>query len=65
VINTLGLAKTARARIVPELRHQNGDSLRVGGLGLVLVDSLTERWGTDLRAWGKHVWVELKVKEQA
>ncbi|MEU1554302.1 ATP-binding protein [Streptomyces scabiei] len=62
--NWVRIGVSDKSRIMPELRHQNGDSLRVGGLGLVLVDSLTDRWGTDLRTWGKQVWVELKVKEQ-
>lgn len=25
----------------------------------VLIDSLSDRWGTDLHRWGKRVWGEL------
>ncbi|BFO18161.1 hypothetical protein SHKM778_45490 [Streptomyces sp. KM77-8] len=50
-----------RSRAVPVLRtDSNGDQIR--GRGLVLVDSLTERWGTDLHRWGKQVWGELKCE---
>jgi anti-sigma regulatory factor (Ser/Thr protein kinase) len=31
----------------------------IGGLGLVLVDRLTTRWGTDLLPSGKRVWCEI------
>jgi hypothetical protein len=31
-----------------------------GGHGLVLVDSLASRWGTDGRGSGKQVWFELR-----
>ncbi|MEU6097754.1 ATP-binding protein [Streptomyces sp. NPDC047079] len=36
----------------------------VGGRGLVLVDTLSDRWGVDLLPWGKRVWAEIHVKEQ-
>ncbi|MEU0411739.1 ATP-binding protein [Streptomyces griseorubiginosus] len=52
-----------RSRTMPEIRKSNGDSLPTGGRGLVLVDALADRWGTDLRWWGKHVWGELEIKE--
>jgi anti-sigma regulatory factor (Ser/Thr protein kinase) len=32
-----------------------------GGRGLLLVDTLSDRWGTDLRPEGKTVWFELDV----
>lgn len=48
-----------RSRVMPELRtDSNGDQTR--GRGLVLVDALSDRWGTDLHRWGKTVWAELK-----
>ncbi|MFQ6144984.1 ATP-binding protein [Streptomyces seoulensis] len=47
-----------RARVLPELVKPN-DELLTGGRGLLLVDVLAERWGTDLYRWGKQVWVEL------
>jgi anti-sigma regulatory factor (Ser/Thr protein kinase) len=36
-----------------------GDS--EGGRGLLLVESLSWRWGYDLHRWGKLVWAELRV----
>ncbi|WP_413798882.1 ATP-binding protein [Streptomyces iranensis] len=48
-----------RSRDVPYLRtDSNGDNTR--GRGLLLVDALTDRWGTDRYRWGKQVWGELK-----
>jgi serine/threonine-protein kinase RsbW len=31
------------------------------GRGLVLVNELSDRWGTDLHRWGKVVWAELQA----
>ncbi|MFF3453725.1 ATP-binding protein [Streptomyces sp. NPDC002730] len=48
-----------KSRAIPLMRtDSNGDQLR--GRGLLLVDALTDRWGTDLYRWGKQVWGELK-----
>ncbi|GAA0644683.1 ATP-binding protein [Streptomyces malaysiensis subsp. malaysiensis] len=48
-----------RSRNVPYLRtDSNGDNTR--GRGLLLVDALTDRWGTDRYRWGKQVWGEMK-----
>ncbi|MFE5118047.1 ATP-binding protein [Streptomyces sp. NPDC056669] len=48
-----------RSRNIPYLRtDSNGDNTR--GRGLLLVDALTDRWGTDRYRWGKQVWGELK-----
>ncbi|WTS78374.1 ATP-binding protein [Streptomyces sp. NBC_00104] len=50
-----------RSRVMPELRtDSDGDQIR--GRGLLLVDTLSDRWGTDLRRWGKTVWAELKTE---
>ncbi|MFC5958938.1 ATP-binding protein [Streptomyces pratens] len=50
-----------RSKVVPAMRtDSNGDQVR--GRGLVLVDSLTGRWGTDPYRWGKQVWGELKCE---
>ncbi len=47
-----------RSRNVPYLRtDSNGDNTR--GRGLLLVDALTDRWGTDRYRWGKQVWGEM------
>ncbi|MFI2378358.1 ATP-binding protein [Streptomyces sp. NPDC018964] len=57
--NRVRLGVVDRSKVVPMMRtDSDGDRLR--GRGLVLVDALTERWGTDLYAWGKQVWGELK-----
>ncbi|MEV0642321.1 ATP-binding protein [Streptomyces sp. NPDC050619] len=32
-----------------------------GGRGLVVVEALSDRWGTDLLGWGKRVWAELRT----
>ncbi|MFE9940888.1 ATP-binding protein [Streptomyces hirsutus] len=59
--NQVRLGVVDRSKVVPTMRtDSNGDQVR--GRGLVLVDSLTERWGTDLYRWGKQVWGELKCE---
>ncbi|MEU3183304.1 ATP-binding protein [Streptomyces sp. NPDC006923] len=51
-----------RSKVIPMMRtDSNGDQIR--GRGLVIVDSLTQRWGTDLYNWGKQVWGEMRVEE--
>ncbi|WP_332112862.1 ATP-binding protein [Streptomyces sp. ActVer] len=48
-----------RPRDIPEMRlDSNEDQIR--GRGLVLVEALSDLWGTDLHRWGKTVWAELK-----
>ncbi|EPJ34521.1 hypothetical protein STAFG_8424 [Streptomyces afghaniensis 772] len=47
-----------KARILPELAKPS-DDLLTNGRGLLLVDALAERWGTDLYRWGKQVWAEV------
>ncbi|MFE2011336.1 ATP-binding protein [Streptomyces sp. NPDC059491] len=48
-----------RSKTIPTMRtDSNGDQLR--GRGLVVVDTLTERWGTELYRWGKQVWADLE-----
>ncbi|MFJ6703482.1 MULTISPECIES: ATP-binding protein [unclassified Streptomyces] len=47
-----------KARLMPEMAKP-GDDLLTSGRGLLLVDALAERWGTDLYRWGKQVWAEL------
>ncbi|WP_326761118.1 ATP-binding protein [Streptomyces phaeochromogenes] len=51
-----------KSRTIPEIHKSNGDSLPIDGRGLLLIDELTDRWGTDLYRWGKQVWGELKVE---
>ncbi|MDX2548980.1 hypothetical protein ACOT81_45450 [Streptomyces sp. WI04-05B] len=48
-----------KSRTMPEMKTSNGDALSTDGRGLVLIDSLSDRWGTDLHRWGKRVWGEL------
>jgi len=45
-----------RSRSLPEVKRPNGDDLSAGGRGLVLIDGLADRWGTDLYRRGKRVW---------
>jgi anti-sigma regulatory factor (Ser/Thr protein kinase) len=47
-----------KARVMPEF-VKPGDDLLTSGRGLLLVDALAERWGTDLYRWGKQVWAEV------
>lgn len=50
-----------RSKVIPMMRtDSNGDQIR--GRGLLLVDALTDLWGTDLYHWGKQVWGELRTK---
>ncbi|MFD1312970.1 ATP-binding protein [Streptomyces sp. NPDC048448] len=59
--NWVRLAVVDRSRTVPQLRSDsNGDQIH--GRGLVLVDALSDRWGTDIHRWGKTVWAEMKVE---
>lgn len=44
----------------PELREPTDSD--VHGRGLLIVDALTERWGTDPLPWGKRIWCELRRK---
>jgi anti-sigma regulatory factor (Ser/Thr protein kinase) len=42
---------------LPVLRHPSPDT--VNGRGLMLVDALTDRWGSEVTEDGKVVWFEL------
>ncbi|MFF7968304.1 ATP-binding protein [Streptomyces sp. NPDC007903] len=53
----IGVADNCRD--APEPGCPEGDS--EGGRGLLLVESLSWRWGYDLHRWGKLVWAELRV----
>ncbi|MEU2505493.1 ATP-binding protein [Streptomyces sp. NPDC007863] len=51
-----------RSKAVPKLKADpDGDHPR--GLGLLLVDALADRWGTEPYRWGKQVWAELREGE--
>ncbi|MFJ2174307.1 ATP-binding protein [Streptomyces sp. NPDC087851] len=57
--NRIRLGVVDRSRVIPLMRtDSNGDQIR--GRGLVIVNSVTDRWGTDLYRWGKQVWGELR-----
>uniref|UniRef100_A0AAU1IB35 ATP-binding protein n=1 Tax=Streptomyces sp. NBC_00180 TaxID=2903632 RepID=A0AAU1IB35_9ACTN len=47
-----------KALLMPEMTKPGDDPL-THGRGLLLIDALAERWGTDLYRWGKQVWAEL------
>ncbi|MFJ7949053.1 hypothetical protein ACIQ6K_36365 [Streptomyces sp. NPDC096354] len=50
-----------RSKAIARVRlDSNGDHIH--GRGLLLVDALSDRWGTDLYHWGKQVWGELKCE---
>lgn len=42
----------------PRLPAPDSGELGEGGRGLLLVDAVTDRWGTDLNSSGKTVWFE-------
>ncbi|MGW0946686.1 hypothetical protein ACWD4O_29645 [Streptomyces sp. NPDC002623] len=48
-----------KSRTMPEIRQSDGE-LSTSGRGLVLINALTNRWGTDLFRWGKRVWGKLE-----
>ncbi|MFI1835684.1 ATP-binding protein [Streptomyces olivaceoviridis] len=56
----LRVAVVDKSRRVPELHIVGPDA--IGGRGLLLVDALSDRWGTDLLPWGKRVWAEIAIK---
>ncbi|MFD5767037.1 ATP-binding protein [Streptomyces sp. NPDC127049] len=41
-------------------RGMDSDGDQRWGLGLVLVDAVADRWGTEPYRWGKQVWAELR-----
>lgn len=47
-----------RSKIRPQRR--DADDFSEGGRGLLLVERLTDRWGTDVLPFGKRVWGVLK-----
>lgn len=58
---TVLLAVVDRSKSIPSARtDSNGD--QVHGRGLLLVDALSDRWGTELYRWGKQVWSELGME---
>lgn len=62
--NWVHLGVIDRSKALPTMRPgSNSDQIR--GRGLVLVDAVTERWGTDLYRWGKQVWGELRCDSTA
>ncbi|MGW3291483.1 ATP-binding protein [Streptomyces sp. NPDC001002] len=55
---------TDKARVMPEMAKR-GDDLLTSGRGLLLIDALADRWGTDMHHWGKLVWAELHCEPAA
>lgn len=60
--NGIRVGVVDRSRTVPAQSDDSSDD-RLRGRGLVLVDTLTREWGTELYRWGKQVWAELKEDE--
>ncbi|WP_405539678.1 ATP-binding protein [Streptomyces sp. NBC_00075] len=56
------IAVVDKSRTMPEMKTSNDDNLSTGGRGLLLIDALSDRWGTDLYRWGKRVWGELQCE---
>jgi anti-sigma regulatory factor (Ser/Thr protein kinase) len=50
------------ASTAPPALGRSGDAERTGGRGLVLVDSLADRWGVRNHAGGKAVWFVLTAR---
>ncbi len=50
-----------RSRVLPEVGTPAADIEQ--GRGLVLIDALSWRWGSDCHGWGKLVWADLRVEE--
>lgn len=61
-VNGVRVGVVDRSRTLPILRVES-EADRPRGRGLVLIDMLTEEWGTELYRWGKQVWAELKEDE--
>ncbi|MEV5880771.1 ATP-binding protein [Streptomyces sp. NPDC052101] len=57
------VAVVDKLRRIPEMSTPGLED--IGSRGLVLVDGLSDRWGTDLLPWGKRVWAELVIKDAA
>lgn len=57
--NRLRVEVDDASTIVPVVQPQ--DPARLSGFGLLLVASLSEQWGADLRPGGKTVWFELAL----
>jgi serine/threonine-protein kinase RsbW len=53
-----------KARAMPQMVKPS-DDLLTSGRGLLLIDALAERWGTDVYRWGKQVWAELHCESAA
>ncbi|MEK9520684.1 ATP-binding protein [Streptomyces venezuelae] len=62
--NAVRVGVVDRSRALPTLRTDSDDD-EPRGRGLLLIDTLTDDWGTELYRWGKQVWAELKKKEEA
>ncbi|MCX5399105.1 ATP-binding protein [Streptomyces sp. NBC_00102] len=54
----LGVVDRSRRAPVPR-RDLDGEETR--GRGMVLIDALSDRWGTEAYRWGKQVWAELAL----
>jgi anti-sigma regulatory factor (Ser/Thr protein kinase) len=50
---------TGRSGRVPSRREPDVDQLETGGLGLMLVDEMADRWGVDRHDHETCVWFEL------
>ncbi|MET7582438.1 ATP-binding protein [Streptomyces microflavus] len=53
-----------RSKALPTMRTDSNDE-QIRGRGLLIVDALTEQWGTELYPWGKQVWGEIQRRNAA
>ncbi|RMI44438.1 ATP-binding protein [Streptomyces triticirhizae] len=53
------VAVVDKSRTMPDPRTASGTD--TDGRGLIVVEALSDRWGTDLLRWGKRVWAELRT----
>nr|WSZ97881.1 ATP-binding protein [Streptomyces sp. NBC_00857] len=56
------IAVVDKSRICPVPRRATDDD--ENGRGFAVIEALADHWGTDLRRWGKSVWVELCAKRE-
>ncbi|AXG78277.1 ATP-binding protein [Streptomyces paludis] len=57
----VAVADNSRTQPTPRTAPDNAED----GRGLAVVQALADRWGTDVRRWGKLVWAECATAERA
>lgn len=57
--NWVRIAVVDKSRAMPEPR--SAAAADTDGRGLLVVEALSDRWGTDRLSWGKRVWAEKRT----